>query len=191
MILLFMLTVGVCVCIYVCLYACVYVCVLCVCVCMRACVCVCVRVCICARAWGSEIMDPVSRISQKWTHYPIYCMKSHKSTRYSNYYIKLYQLSIDYKNWYVNFKKKRHTGWQRCIGCLKLQVSFRKRAPNHRAVLRKWPVKTRHPMDLRHPVPSALYRHPQWRRCVHTRMHTHTHMYTHTPTGRSSQKTVL
>jgi len=29
------------------------------------------------------------------------------------------------------------TGWRRCIGCLKLQVSFCKRATNHRALLRK------------------------------------------------------
>ena len=27
--------------------------------------------------------------------------------------------------------------WQRCIGCLKMQVSFGKRATNHRALLRK------------------------------------------------------
>jgi len=30
-----------------------------------------------------------------------------------------------------------HTGWRRCIGCLKLQVSFRKRATNYGALLRK------------------------------------------------------
>ena len=29
------------------------------------------------------------------------------------------------------------TGWRKCIGCLKLQVSFRKRATNYRALLRK------------------------------------------------------
>ena len=29
------------------------------------------------------------------------------------------------------------TGWRRCIGCLKLQVSFRKRATNYRALWRK------------------------------------------------------
>ena len=30
-----------------------------------------------------------------------------------------------------------HTGWRRCIGCLKLQVSFRKTAMHYRALLRK------------------------------------------------------
>jgi len=30
-----------------------------------------------------------------------------------------------------------HTGWWRCIGCLKLQISFRKRAIDYRALLRK------------------------------------------------------
>ena len=29
------------------------------------------------------------------------------------------------------------TGWRRCIGCLKLQVIFRKRATNYRALFRK------------------------------------------------------
>ena len=29
------------------------------------------------------------------------------------------------------------TGWRRCIGCLNSQVSFRKRATNHRALLQK------------------------------------------------------
>ena len=31
----------------------------------------------------------------------------------------------------------RHTVWRRCIGCLKLQVSFRNSANNYRALLRK------------------------------------------------------
>ena len=30
-----------------------------------------------------------------------------------------------------------NTGWRRCIGCLKLQIVFRKRATNYRAFLRK------------------------------------------------------
>jgi len=33
--------------------------------------------------------------------------------------------------------KTDDTGWRRCIGCLKLQVFFRKRATNHRALSRK------------------------------------------------------
>ena len=41
------------------------------------------------------------------------------------------------------------TGWRRLIGCLKLPVIFRKRATNHRALYRKWPVKIRHPVTLR------------------------------------------
>ena len=43
-------------------------------------------------------------------------------------------------------------GWRRLIGCLKSQVIFRKRATNYRALLRKWHIKIRHPMTLRHPV---------------------------------------
>ena len=44
------------------------------------------------------------------------------------------------------------TGWRRCIGCVKLQVSFLKRVTNHRALLRKMTRKIRHPTSLRHPV---------------------------------------
>jgi len=32
---------------------------------------------------------------------------------------------------------REHTGWQRPIGCLNLQVNFRKKAINYRALLRK------------------------------------------------------
>jgi len=53
------------------------------------------------------------------------------------------------------------TQWPRPIACLDLQVIFRKRASNYRALLRKMPCKdkasygsttTRHPMGRRHPV---------------------------------------
>ena len=46
------------------------------------------------------------------------------------------------------------TGWRRLIGCLKLQVIFRKKATNYRALLRKMTYEDRrHPMGRRHPVP--------------------------------------
>jgi len=45
--------------------------------------------------------------------------------------------------------------WRRPIGCLKLQVIFRKRATNFRALLHKWPIQIKHPVRLRHPVPLA------------------------------------
>ena len=40
-------------------------------------------------------------------------------------------------------------GWRRLIGCLKLQVVFRKRATNYMALLRKETCNLRHPMHLR------------------------------------------
>jgi len=48
-----------------------------------------------------------------------------------------------------------HTGWQRLIGCLKLQVIFRKRSTNYRALLRKMTCED--PMGLRHPVRDISY----------------------------------
>ena len=44
------------------------------------------------------------------------------------------------------------TGWRRLIGCLQLQVIFRKRATDYRALLRKMTCNLRHPMSLRHPA---------------------------------------
>jgi len=43
------------------------------------------------------------------------------------------------------------------IGCHKLQVSFRRRATNYRALLRKMTYKGRHPMGLRHPIPPISF----------------------------------
>jgi len=44
------------------------------------------------------------------------------------------------------------TGWRRPSGCLELQVIFRKKDTNYRAVLRKMTYKIRHPMGPHHPV---------------------------------------
>ena len=53
---------------------------------------------------------------------------------------------------------KLSTGWRRPIGCLKLQVIFRKRATNYRALLRKLTYKLgiRHPGTLHHPIAGCL-----------------------------------
>ena len=48
------------------------------------------------------------------------------------------------------------TGWRRCIGCCMLQVSFRKRATNYRALLQKITFQDRHFMGLHHPVRRVL-----------------------------------
>jgi len=47
----------------------------------------------------------------------------------------------DYNHGFLNIVTMiityRVTGWQRCIGCLKLKISFRKRATDFRALLQK------------------------------------------------------
>ena len=43
-------------------------------------------------------------------------------------------------------------GWRRFTECLKLQVSFRKKATTHRVLLRKETYNIRHLMYLRHPL---------------------------------------
>ena len=46
----------------------------------------------------------------------------------------------------------KHSGWQRPIGCLQLQVIFRKEPLIMGLFCGKWHVTIRHPMVLRHPV---------------------------------------
>ena len=45
-----------------------------------------------------------------------------------------------------------HTGWRRLIGCLKLQVIFRKRATNYGALLRKMTYQDKTSYGAQHPV---------------------------------------
>ena len=81
---------------------------------------------------------------------------------------------------------KPFTGWRRCIGCLKLQVSFRKRAIIHRALLRKMTYKDKASYASLPPCMSSsstvrLYTHmyvcdedplcPPFLQCVNTYIH--------------------
>ena len=50
----------------------------------------------------------------------------------------------------------KHTGWQNLIGCLKLQVFFRKRATNYRALLQKMTYTDKASCDFRPPSISIL-----------------------------------
>jgi len=78
-----------------------------------------------------------------------------------------------------------YTGWRRPIGCLKLQVIFRKRATNYRALLRKMTYKDKASYGSSPPCGTAtVIRH---RHCAaiatshaHARTHSRTHTHTHT-----------
>jgi len=50
-----------------------------------------------------------------------------------------------------------HTGWRRPIGCLKLQVIFRKRATNYRALLRNMTYKDKASYDSTPPCTREQY----------------------------------
>jgi len=61
------------------------------------------------------------------------------------------------------------TGWRRCIGCLKLQVSFCKRAANDRALLRKVTYKDKTPSPSSPPSassPPCTRNYIFWKRCL-------------------------
>jgi len=59
--------------------------------------------------------------------------------------------------WAVNRIASISTECRRPIGCLKLQVICAKEPLITGLFCRKWPIKIRHPMDLRHPVAIYVY----------------------------------
>ena len=87
-------------------------------------------------------------------------------------------------------------GWRRCIGSLELQVSFRKRAINYRAHLRKMTYSDK--ASYASPPPCTSDSHIRCRRmklqhptthcnalqhaATHTHIHTHARAYTNTRT---------
>jgi len=75
------------------------------------------------------------------------------------------------------------TGWWRHIGCLKLQIIFRKRATNHRALLRKLTCEDKASYDSTPPciiiVDCVICSNILSNRHKYTPAHTHTHAYTH------------
>ena len=91
------------------------------------------------------------------------------STSYTLYIVTESRVSLFYI-WYVSIVKKNQfcrstklstsrplseahcTGWRRRLGCLKLHVISAKKPLIIGLFCGKWPVKIRHPMDLRNPV---------------------------------------
>ena len=85
-----------------------------------------------------------------------------------------------------------HTGWRRPIGCLKLQVIFRKRATNSRALLRKMTKKNNEsygsssPCNIHSPFVTISFRmcrniytyiHTYIHICIYTYIHTYIYVY--------------
>jgi hypothetical protein len=110
--------------------ACMCVCVrVCVCVCAHAraheFVCVCVRVCACAHEFHVCVCVTLS-------------LKYYRQYKFSKLSFR-YQidfLEISFEN-LKNLPYYMYTEWRKPMGCLKLQIIFRKRATNYRALLRK------------------------------------------------------
>jgi len=85
-----------------------------------------------------------------------------------------------------------NTGWRRLIGCLKLQVIFRKRATKYRALLRKMTCKDKAFYDYTPSCSECFLRlalaFTLFCACFHSLLlllslsfaHTHTHTHTHT-----------
>jgi len=82
----------------------------------------------------------------------------------------MYTLHASYAHVYI--------GWRKCIECLKLQISFRKRATNYRALLRKiinCKGKASY-ASSRHPVSPLLGHVWTWCVCIYIYIYTHTNL---------------
>jgi len=117
--------------IWVCVCVSIYVC---VCVCARACLCACACACACWCSCGC--LSKVSRVAYEW-------VMSHSKSLVTNEWVTSYTNETSHTRMsYITYRWRNHcTGWRRCIGCLKLPVSFRKKAMNYRALLRKMTYK--------------------------------------------------
>jgi len=86
------------------------------------------------------------------------------------------------------------TGWRRCIGCLKLHVSFRKRATSCRALLQKMTYEDKvsyaslPPCTFHHPKPDDLTAHEECKRTHRDSRATHTHDHLHKHTCKNGAK---
>ena len=86
------------------------------------------------------------------------------------------------------------TGWRRCIGCLKLHVSFRKRATSCRALLQKMTYEDKvsyaslPPCTFHHPKPDDLTAHEECKRTHRDSRATHTHEHLHKHTCKNGAK---
>jgi len=144
-----------------------------ICICLRSCaeessrmyVYIYMYICICLRS--SCLLDPYIRHVWIYPHFDIHkcvymcmttcwhiylsvCVFSGVETYIRDLYIRnralcKYKtaLHILKRAQYVRKRGPYTTGWRRCIGCLKLQVSFRKRAINYMALLRETNFKDR------------------------------------------------
>ena len=101
------------------------------------------------RSWG------ISQISHGRTHVHIHALYTYVCV-YTCIYLLLHS---------------QGTGFRRLIGCLKLQVIFRKRATNYRALLRKIPCEDKTSYGSSPPCTVLINHH------AHTHTHTHTHTY--------------
>ena len=87
--------------------------------------------------------------------------------------------SLPFRSGFLVKNRTDATGWRRPIECLKLQVIFRKRATNYRALFRKTTYKdmasygSLPPFTCPHLTSAPTNTH------THTHKHTHTHTRTH------------
>jgi len=93
------------------------------------------------QSWRVLLPTHCNTLQHSATHVPnTYCRRQLRSPSVLH--------NQNHKQWQ---KGSQTTGWQRCIGCLKLQVIFRKRATNYRVRLRKMTYKDQASYDSTQP----------------------------------------
>jgi len=129
----------------------------CVCVCVSVCVCVCVKWNVCGFYICVRDVEGM-HISARWKLCVCVCvgvcMCVDVCLQSKNQYVHL-NLNVSLNlNYTKPLTHTPHTRWRRSIGCLEIQVSFRKTITNYRALLRKLTCKDqRNSMPVRHSVP--------------------------------------
>ena len=118
-------------CAYVCKYPCMHGCVcVCMCIFVRIHVHFCVYICafLCVDCKNMSVCG-LSKFSEKGPY--IF------SQQLYTFCIRALHMFLQCRMYKSNQKQLTHTGWRRLIGCLQLQVIFRKRANNYMALLRR------------------------------------------------------
>ena len=139
--------------------------------CVRVCVREKERVCVCV--WESTLTaasDPTLRDSCDIPRTP---GNIRSAPPHTNLLVNFFKSQSSQKSNFIGISySASSTGWQRPIGCLKLQVSFRKRATNYRDLLRKMFYKDEasYASCTVHLVASWLLRISTWRAAPRRKM---------------------
>jgi len=132
---------------------------------------------------GQFLIHTLNMLKESLTRIHYICVKNILRIHYKIFYAYTTSLEKIFIRKHKNMCKGiLNMGWQRPIGCLKLQVIFCKRATNYGALLRKMTYKDKASYGSSLPyiydiVPCHMYTHTLSPRHTYTYVYIHTHTY--------------